>query len=203
MKKQSVVRIFELLHLLAIMVWFGAVGMSGVVAASVFGRMADLKPTLETYALYEGDHTLLAGGYIAGGVFTTLDFIQFIAATLALASFITMLLAGYSLNSVARVLRSILLLATMGLLSYHLFLLMPGMTQDLHMYWDLAQQGQTENADTFKNNFLALHETAANSLKGLTVLTLVSFCLAFWTNSDRTATQPASRSTPQPAKDAS
>lgn len=181
MSKLSVQRAFQVVHIVALSVWLGAVGMSGIVAATVFPGMARMQPTLGSYPNYEGDHSLLAAGQIAGKVFLIVDSIQFGAAAIALGSLVTMLIAGYSLNTIPRVLRVIVLMATMGLLSWHLLMLMPGMSEDLVLYWDFAQAGDTQQADIHKNNFMALHETAANSLKGLTFATLLSLMLAVWT----------------------
>ena len=69
MTKISVQRFFEVVHIVALSAWFGAVGMSGVVAAVVFPAMGKMQPTLGAYPGYEGDHALLAGGLIAGKVF--------------------------------------------------------------------------------------------------------------------------------------
>jgi hypothetical protein len=181
MSKHGVQRVFQVFHITALSLWLGAVGMSGIVAATVFPSMGQMQPTLGAYPGYEGDHALLAAGQIAGKVFLIVDSIQFGAAAIALGSLVTMLIAGYSLNTIPRVLRVIVLMATMGLLSWHLFMLMPGMSEDLVRYWDFAQAGDTEQADIHKNNFMALHETAANSLKGLTFGTVLCLILAVWT----------------------
>lgn len=180
-KANTAVRIFEVVHVLSLSVWLGAVGLSGVVAGLIFPMMGKLQPTLGAYPGYKGDHSLLTAGLVAGRVFLYVDMAQFVCASIALGSFITMIVAGYSINTVSRVLRSVLLLATMGLLSYHLFLLMPGMTDDLSKYWDLAAIGDTQSADFFKDAFMANHGKAANSLKGLMLGVLASLILSVWT----------------------
>jgi hypothetical protein len=181
MNKTTVQRFFELVHVIALSAWFGTVGMSGIVAATVFPIVGQMRPTLGSYPEYSGDHALLAGGLIAGKVFLIVDSVQFVCAAVALASFVTMIVAGYSISSLMRVLRSVVLLCTMGLLSYHLFMLMPGMTEDLRNYWDLAAAGNTEQADVHKNAFMMMHKTAATTLKVLMAATLLSLVLAVWT----------------------
>ncbi|MBO6513086.1 MAG: hypothetical protein JJ974_03880 [Phycisphaerales bacterium] len=182
MKNASrIARVFEVVHVLSLSVWLGAVGLSGVVAGLIFPMMGKLQPTLGAYSAYEGDHALLTGGLVAGEVFLYVDTAQFICASIALGAFITMIVAGYQISTLTRALRCALLLLTMGLLSYHLFLLMPGMTDDLESYWELARIGETEQADRFKNAFMADHEKAANSLKGLMVGVFVSLVLSVWT----------------------
>ena len=174
-------RFFQVVHVVALSAWFGTVGISGIVAATVFPLTGQMKPTLGAYPEYTGDHALLAGGLIAGKVFLIVDTVQFYSAAVALASFVTMIVAGYSINSLARVLRSVVLLLTMGLLSYHLFFLMPGMTDDLKNYWDFAAAGGNEQAEMYKNAFFDNHETASNSLKALMGATLACLILAVWT----------------------
>ena len=197
MKKETVQRFFEVIHVVALSAWFGTVGMSGIVAATVFPTVGQMRPTLGAYPEYTGDHALLAGGLIAGKVFLIVDSAQFVCAAIALASFVTMIVAGYSINSLSRVLRSVVLLCTMGLLSYHLFMLMPQMTEDLRNYWDLAAAGNTEQADVHKNAFMMMHETAANTLKGLMVATLLCLVLAVWTGVGRTANEQSSKAANQ------
>ncbi|MGJ8635368.1 MAG: hypothetical protein ACSHX5_00790 [Phycisphaerales bacterium] len=183
MKKPSTaMRVFELVHVLALSVWMGAIALSGVVAAVIFPMMGKLKPTLGSYPGYEGDHSTLTAGIVAGNIFLGVDTAQFVCASLALGSFIAMIIKGYAISSLTRVLRSVLLLMTMGVLSYHLFLLMPGMTDDLSNYWEAAKLGDTEVADFFKDSFMSNHEKAANSLKGLLVGVFACLVLAVWTS---------------------
>jgi len=189
MTKHTVTRFFEVVHIVALSAWFGTVGMSGIVAATVFPIVGRMKPTLGAYPEYAGDHALLAGGLIAGQVFFLVDMVQFICGAIALASFVTMVVAGYSINTVLRAVRSVVLLCTMGLLSYHLFMLMPGMTEDLRNYWDFAAAGNTEQADVHKNGFMMMHETASNSLKALMATTLLCLVLAVWTGAGSTTRQ--------------
>lgn len=181
MKITTVQRFFEVVHIVALSAWFGAVGMSGIVAATVFPAMGRMKPTLGAYPEYTGDHALLAGGLIAGRVFLIVDLVQFICGVIVLGSFVTMIVAGYSIDTLTRVLRSVVLLLTMGLLSYHLFILMPGMTEDLRNYWDFAAAGGNEQAEIYKNAFFDNHEMAAGSLKALMGATLACLVLAVWT----------------------
>jgi len=131
---------------------------------------------------------------IASKVFLAVDTIQFICASLALGTFIVMLLCGYSLNTLARVLRSILLCGALGLLSYHLLILMPAMNLDLRTYWDAAEIGNTVLADTHKDNFLAMHSTASRTIGGITLAVLTTFFLGLWT-----AEHPKVSNAPEPA----
>ncbi len=191
-------RFFQVVHVVALSAWFGAVGMSGIVAATVFPLVGKMKPTLGAYPEYTGDHALLTGGLVAGNVFMIVDRVQLYCGAVALASFVTMIVAGYAINSFARVLRSAVLLLTMGLLGYHLFFLMPGMMDDLKSYWDFAAAGGNEQAEMYKNAFFDNHETASNSLKALMGATLACLILAAWTGvNTREETAQRKPSTPQ------
>lgn len=178
MSKHALSRIAQIAHILALSVWLGAVAMSGVVAAIVFPLMRELDPTLGAYPNYEGDHALLAAGRVASKVFFTVDVIQFVCATIALATIVVLVVCGYSLNTLARVLRVIVLCMTLALLSYHLLLFMPGLMQMLQGYWDNAAMGNTQVADRFKDEFLTQHSKASNILGALALMVMVNIVIA-------------------------
>jgi len=181
MNRAFICRIAQIVHLVALAIWLGAVAMSGVVAAIVFPLMREVEPTLGAYADYGGDHSVLAGGLVASRVFFAVDTIQFVCGSLALLALAVMIAGGYSLNTVARVFRVIVLCTTLALLSYHLFIFMPGLQKTLSAYWSLAQLGDTAQADVFKDRFLASHTMASRILGTLTIAVLVNIVLAGWT----------------------
>lgn len=178
---RTVCRIAQILHLVALSVWLGSVAMSGVVAAIVFPLMRKLDPVLASYPEYEGDHAMLAGGRIASSVFLAVDTIQFICATIALCTLAVTIVSGYSINTIARLLRIMVLCATLALLSYHMFLFMPQQMLSLRGYWDFAAAGDTAQADMFKDRFLDSHGAASRLLGTLTIAVLVNLVLAGWT----------------------
>lgn len=178
---RTVCRIAQILHLVALSVWLGSVAMSGVVAAIVFPLMRKLEPTLALYPEYTGDHAMLAGGRVASSVFFAVDFIQFVCASLALTTIVIMIVAGYQINTIARLLRVMVIFATLALLSYHLFIFMPKLTLTLRGYWDFASAGDTTQADMFKDRFLASHKAASRILSTLTLAVLTNIILAGWT----------------------
>tara|TARA_R110002073_G_scaffold1715_3_gene12253 strand:- start:3757 stop:4350 length:594 start_codon:yes stop_codon:yes gene_type:complete len=178
-------RIAQIIHLVALSIWLGSVAMSGVVAAIVFPLMRKLEPTLALYPDYQGDHAMLAGGRVASSVFFAVDLIQFVCASLALATMAAMLVTGYKISTIARFLRVLVLFATLALLSYHLFLFMPKLTMTLQGYWDFASAGDTTQADVFKDRFLASHKAASRILSMLTIGVLVNIILAGWTLTGR------------------
>ncbi len=181
MHQALISRVLQIVNLIALSVWLGSVAMSGVVAAIVFPLMRTLEPTLGAYPDYEGDHALLAAGRVASRVFFTVDAIQFVCASIALATLALLVATGYSLNTLARVMRVLLLCMTLALLSYHIFFFMPALTQMLNGYWDFAAIGNTEQADVFKNRFLESHSSASRILGVLTLMVLINIALAAWT----------------------
>lgn len=181
MRRALISRVLQIVNLLALSVWLGSVAMSGVVAAIVFPLMRRLEPTLGAYSGYEGDHATLAGGLVASRVFFTVDTIQFVCASVVLGTIAVLVASGYSLNTLARVMRVLVLCMTLALLSYHLFFFMPSLTQTLNGYWDFAAAGNTVQADVFKDRFLDSHGMASNLLGGLTLMVLLNLVIAAWT----------------------
>lgn len=182
--KHTVCKLAQSVHLAALGIWCGAVATSGIAAAIIFPTFRDLDPTLAPYPAYAGDHAMLGAGRVAGSIFFAVDLVQFVCAMLVLMTLIAMLLSGYALRTPLRVIRSVLTLATLGLLSYHLVILMPDMTDHLRTYWAAAELGRTSEADSAKDAFLSMHTSASNVLKGLTLMTLVCLLLAGFTTID-------------------
>lgn len=181
MSRVFICRVAQIVHVLSLSAWMGAVAMSGVVAAIVFPLMRKLEPTLGAYPKYEGDHALLAGGRVASSVFFAVDTIQFVCALLALATISLLIVLGYSLNTLARVFRLLFLCMTLALLSYHLFSFMPGLQETLAGYWHFAEIGDTAQADAFKDRFLESHAMASRMLGALTLMVMVNIVLSVWT----------------------
>lgn len=177
-------RLAQSVHLAALGVWCGVVAGAGIAAAIIFPTVRDMDPTLGAYPDYTGDHASLAAGRLAGRIFLVSDTVQFVCGFLVLASLIAMLLTGYALRTPLRVVRSVLTLATLGLLSYHLTLLMPEMAGHLSAYWDAAAQGRTDTAEEARRAFMSMHGHAAGVLQGLTLATLACLLLAGFTTID-------------------
>lgn len=178
MRRAFFCRVGQIVHLLALSVWLGAVAMSGVVAAIVFPTMRDLDPTLGAYPDYGGDHALLGAGRIASKVFFAVDSVQFVCAGIALATVALLIAMGYRLNTLARVFRVIFLCMTLALLSYHIFFFMDGLTRLLNGYWDNAAAGNTAVADQFKDRFLESHGMASRMLGALALMVAINIVLA-------------------------
>ncbi|MEX0875910.1 MAG: hypothetical protein WD114_00485 [Phycisphaerales bacterium] len=174
-------RMAQIVNILSLSVWLGAVAMSGVVAAIVFPLMRELDPTLGAYPGYAGDHALLGAGRIASTVFFTVDSIQFACGFIALATLAVLVALGYALNTLARVFRLIVLCMTLGLLSYHLFFFMPGLQETLQGYWTYAAEGETVRADAFKDRFLESHGTASRLIGSLALMVAVNIVIGVWT----------------------
>lgn len=184
MSRSTLCRLAHAVQLAAMGVWCGSVAMSGVSAALIFPRMKDMAPTLSGFADYGGDHAMLAGGRIASPIFFAVDAVQFVCGFVVLATLIGMLLCGYALRTPLRVVRSVLTLATLGVLSYHLTIMMPEMSEHLRTYWELAAQGDTAGADVAKDAFMRMHPVASRTIGTLTVMTLLCALIAGFTGPD-------------------
>lgn len=174
-------RACEVVHLLALAVWFGAVTMAAVVAAIVFPLMRRLEPTLGRYPLFEGDHAVLAGGHVGNSVFLVADIVQFACAGVVLAT--TIGLVGFLGWPMRRIVTGVRLLAIGGALlvvSYHLMVLAPRMNENLREYWALAEAGKTQEAETARAAFSADHPKARNTMGGTAALVLVAFIAGAW-----------------------
>lgn len=184
MSRCTLCRLAHAVQLAFLGVWCGSVAMSGVSAALIFPKMRDMDPTLPGFADYGGDHAMLAGGRIAGPIFFAVDTVQFVCGFVVLATLIGMLLCGYALRTPLRVVRSVLTLSTLGVLSYHLTIMMPEMAGHLDTYWTLAGQGDTAGADVAKDAFMRMHPVATRTIGSLTLMTLLCLLLAGFTGPD-------------------
>ena len=188
-------KLCECVHLVALAVWFGAVAMAAVVAARVFPVMRELDPTLGAYPDYAGDHALLAGGRVAGGIFLIADVVQFACGFVVLATTIALVgWLGWQLRRWSTGLRMFAIGAALLAVSYHLMVLAPRMQQNLSAYWDLAKAGETERAGEYRDAFLAEHPTASRTLGAIGVSVFLALSFGIW------SAQGASRPEPSPGE---
>lgn len=174
-------RACECVHLLALAVWFGAVSMSAVVAAIVFPLMRKLDPTLGMYPDFKGDHAMLAGGHVGNSVFLVADMVQFACAVVVLATAIMLIAAlGWPMKRIATGVRLCAIGGALLIASYHLLVLAPRMSENLHHYWQLAAAGQTDAAEAARGAFSADHPKARNTLTGTAACVLVAFLAGAW-----------------------
>jgi len=187
-------RVFETVHLTATGLWLGLVAATGVFAALVFGAVRELDPMLEAFAAYEGSHADLLAGFVQNRVFTAVDIGQFVLACIGLASLIGLLTFGrLPLNRWSSGLRVVGFGLAMGLVSYHLLVLMPRMTENVTGYWSAAAEGDTERAAELKSAFDADHPAASNVLKGVAAaLALAMVAGAYSASGGRVASRAAS-----------
>jgi len=190
----------EAVHVTALGVWCGAVVMTGAAAAVAFPTMKELDPTLPAYAGYPGDHWSLAAGTVMAQVFTLADLVQLVAATLAGMTFLaSVAFFRMPLRRPVNVLRGALLLATIGVLAFHLFSLAPRMNRAMRAYWDAAAAGNVETADRHKQTFDELHPQASTVLSATAAMTLALTGLGAWSAASRGSGQAPSRRDPSPA----
>lgn len=174
-------RVCETVHLLALAVWFGAIAMSAVVAAVVFPLMRDLDPTLGAYPAYTGDHAVLAGGHVGNRVFMIADIVQFACAMAVLGTTIALIgFLGWSTRRIATAVRLIAVGGAVLVVSYHLMVLAPRMSQNLAEHWAHAQAGRTAEAEAARGAFNTDHPKARNTLAGTGGFVLIAFVAGAW-----------------------
>lgn len=187
MSRRTVYRVGETTHLAALGVWSGALFGAGVAAAVAFPTMRDLDPTLGAYPSYGGEHWMLAAGRVAARVFLVTDFVQFACAFLAIGGFVLAVVAGPKAKSWLQFFRALALGVAFLLASYHLLIQGPSMDRDLRAYWDAAEQGNTELAETHQRAFADRHPTASRVMGGTFAATLSALALGAWSLAGRAA----------------
>lgn len=172
---QTLARLIDTLHLLALGIWIGALAMSGAVAAMIFPTMRDLDPTFALFAAYSGDHSPLGAGFIQARVFAAADIVQFTAASIVLLSFIVAVLLRRSLGKPITMIRGTLIACAAVMLSYHLFILAPRMDQHARDYWSFAQTGQNDLAQQAHDAFMSDHPAARRTMLFIALFSVASF----------------------------
>lgn len=181
-------RICETIHLAVLGAWLGVLLMTGATAATLFPAVKALAPTLPGYARYEGPHWSLAAGKVAAVLFFIADAAQFAGVLIAGVTFgVSILAFGVSMRSRLTALRGGVLIALLGLLSYQLLVLAPGMNSDLASYWLAAEAGDNAAAARFKAAFDARHPLATNLLAVDAGAVLVLLVAGVWSATDRGA----------------
>jgi hypothetical protein len=189
-------KVCETAHLLAAGLWLGTLVMAGVTAAVMFTSMRTLEPELGRFAAYTGDQSNLGAGFLQNRIFLAGDVIQFVCATLVLATTIAMLaFFGLPLRRISSAVRLFALGAVMILASYQLFVLSPRMQTNVERYWQAAEAGENDAAESARLAFSADHPTASRVL-GATALS-VAILLAAGAWSAASAAQP--ERAPRPA----
>lgn len=158
----------NVVHLVAVSVWFGALLAAGLSAALIFTQMKAFNIVLPEYANYKGDHGMIAAGKVANHIFLIVDYVQLACALIAFLT-LGILLMGANLDPLKRkpplaAARIAFLTIACGLLSYELFILAPRMAINLKDYWTAAMAGQQQVADAAKAAFDVDHPTASNVL---------------------------------------
>lgn len=184
-------RASETLHVVALALWAGTVGMTAVAAAVIFPQVRDLEPTLGAYPKYTGEHWLLAAGHIANRIFVIGDTIQAVCAGIAgltiAAALMARRLSPFGASSALRLLG---LLAAFGALSYQLGSLRPDMRRELDNYWLAAEEGRNEDAAQYQARFRELHPAASRSLALCGGAVLVALAAGTWSLSARPRLEP-------------
>lgn len=174
----TLTRAAHALHVAALGLWTGTIGMTAAAAAIIFPTVKSLSPTLPGYAAVPPEeHWLLAAGQVAARIFKVSDSVQLACGITTLATAVVLLYAnGFSRSFIARV-RLIALVGSLHLLAFYLLTLAPRMQRNIQAHWQLSQHRQLEEARIYEAAFKADHPTSSRVLGGTALCTLTALLL--------------------------
>ena len=170
--------ILETVHAAALGVWLGGAVMTAVTAALIFPLMKDLDPALPGFAEYPHGHGVIAAGWVMARVFAWYDALQMVCGTLAALTLAWRLLIRRHAPVRRAAWRSAALLVTAAVTVSYLLLIAQPMHADLTGFWEAAQAGQVERADSLRASFDARHPAASRAMSVIALSVLVSLVLA-------------------------
>jgi hypothetical protein len=174
-------RIVQVVHVVAAGVWLGALVMTGAYAGLVFRTLRALTPSLPDFAAYPGEHWRLAGGMLATRLFVASDIVQFACLMVCGATFAVAVLGlGLAVRRAACAISGATIIALVAVLSYQFFLLTPDLTEHTQAYWDAARAGDVAAADAHHAAVEALHPTARAMMVTDAALVLVLLVAGAW-----------------------
>ncbi|MCB9848951.1 MAG: hypothetical protein H6814_11105 [Phycisphaeraceae bacterium] len=167
--------IAETVHLSALGLWLGAIGVAGAAAAVAFPTMRELDPVLGAYAAFPGEHWPIAAGEVMFKVFQITDFVALVCVVLVAGTLVLAVTAGglsvRRLSAKLRVAVAIALLVTQG---WMMFVLMPRMVHNVGEFWSLARAGETDRAVEYRALFNEDHPKSRRTFETLMVFIVVS-----------------------------
>jgi hypothetical protein len=188
----SYLRLFHLVHWLALTAWVSVLVAAAVAATGTFSILPHLDLTVDGYALTApADHGRLAAGKVMDPIFSAVDLVQMIAAPLAILTLLIQFVAmKVPWRSAANITRTIVLVLAAGLLAGRAVLVTPEMNSNLRAFWSASEQGDTAAAEVHRQAFDAGH-AVASPLYQATLLLLV---IAVGATALATPPRPADRS---------
>lgn len=173
----------DTLHTLALALWLSALVLGGASAAVMFPTMKSVHPSLADFPGLEADHWKIAAGLVQQRIFLVSDAVQFVAAIAAFAT-LGVRLIGVGVPRAARrpatVVRAAAVGCAMLLLSYHLLVLAPRMSDNLAVYYEHARAGRLVDAGAARGRFDADHPTAGRVLGATTLCVLSALVASVW-----------------------
>ena len=167
--------ILETVHLAALGIWLGSIGIAGAAAAVAFPKMRELDPTLGAYTAYSGEHWPIAAGEVLFKVFQISDFVAIVCVALVAGSLLTAIVAGrLSVGRLSVKLRIALVLTMIVVQAWAMFVLIPRMDHNVGEYWSAARAGDPERADEYRVLFNNDHPTSRRVSETLMVIILIS-----------------------------
>jgi hypothetical protein len=159
--------------------WLGAIVMTGVAAAVIFPTMHKLNPSLPEFALYPGEHWLIAAGKVAFRILAASDIVKVVCAVLVV---VTLAAETWprSRRGAMMATRWAGLFVLLGLLDYNLATLQPRMTRNLEAYWTSALAGNSEQASKYRAAFDEDHPAATRTMGAMAGALVLNIVVAGW-----------------------
>lgn len=184
------------LYWILVAIWFGALVMTGTVAAIIFPALKSLDVNIPSYsqAGYTVDHWAIAAGHVMERVFFAYDLIQILSCTgivvFTVCHFVIFKLPFRKCVNIIRWVSLSLLVVTV---CWNTFVVAPRMNHNLRQHWDYALQGDVDNAIIHKEAFNSDHPQArflmeCNVFLLATLIIASAFSLAQYENKQSATT---------------
>lgn len=181
---QSLHKFCNMVYLLALALWLGALMSAGIAAGSTFSVLTKMDISIAHYSEFVPKETVvpkahenLAAGHILEPVFWITHAVQFITIPLVILTLAAQLLFfRQQKNIFSNLIRTVCIIIASCLFAYQAFALSLPMNQDMRAYWEAAAEGDTQTALFHRSGLLSRHETAKNIL--ISTLSLVIIATA-------------------------
>ena len=179
---QSLFKLCNMVYWLALTIWLAVLVTAGVSAVAVFTTLGEMDVSLEAYATFEPDesvvpnaHAHLAAGHVLEPVFTLVSFVQFALIPLMLITLIAQFTVfQQKIRRPANLIRTACIVIAAGLFAFHALARAPQMNRDLQAYWDAAKDGNVTAALEHREAFNRRHPTAEAVLNATLLLVVLA-----------------------------
>jgi hypothetical protein len=169
------------LHLTALGIWAGVVGLSAATAAVAFPAMRDLGVRVTSIAEpFQKDAYRFAAGAIAGKVFLIADAVAFACSLIACITLLVLVLRGHVARRPATYFRGLALGVALASLAAIMFVVTPGITAGAKGHLDAARAGDEKAAAMHRQAVDDLHPISSKLLGVEVAAVLTALLMGGW-----------------------